>query len=232
MTRPKILDLFCCAGGAAAGYAAAGFDVVGVDIAPQPNYPFEFIEGDALDVLRRMLDGLPVGGYALSDFAAIHASPPCPLYSRVTGFHPSARATHPDLVAPSRELLAGTGLPWVMENVPGSPLRRDLVLCGEMFGLRVHRHRWFETGGFLAMQPPHSRHRLRGARTNCHIEQGFTRWVTGNFADLADAGDAMGIGWMTRGELAQAIPPAYTEFIGRQLVEHLAVRSEGQETRA
>jgi DNA (cytosine-5)-methyltransferase 1 len=209
-SRPRLLDLFCCQGGAGEGYQRAGFDVTGVDIQRQPRNPHRFIEGDALGYLAAHAD----------EYHAIHASPPCPLYSRVTGFHPGARDRHPDLVGPVRELLIASGKPWVMENVPGAPLRRDLVLCGEMFGLRVHRHRWFELS-FLAMGMPHAPHRLKGAKTNGHIEDGYTRWVTGHFTDLADAGDAMGIDWMDKAGLAQAIPPAYTEFIGAQLMAHI-----------
>lgn len=215
-----LLDLYCCAGGAGMGYHRAGFEVVGVDIEPQTNYPFEFIQADALV----MLDGL-VGMQALginSDFAAIHASPPCQAFSLASLWHgKEKRAEHPDLVEPTRQLLEATGLPYVMENVLGSPLRKDLVLCGEMFGLRVHRHRVFELGGWFAMQPCHAPHRLKGADHNCHVEDGVARIVAGNYADHEDASDAMGIDWMSRAELAQAIPPAYTEFIGEQLMAHL-----------
>ena len=202
--KPRLLDLFCGAGGAGMGYHRAGFDVVGVDIAPQPRYPFEFHQADALT-------------FDLRDFDAIHASPPCPRYSLVSGFQGVAE-DHPDLVAPIRALLEQTGLPYVIENVPGAPLRRDLVLCGEMFGLRVHRHRLFEIAGAFAMAPRHSPHLLRGALTNCETGPGIARWITGNYADHADASDAMGIDWMNRRELANAVPPAYTEYIGGYLL--------------
>jgi DNA (cytosine-5)-methyltransferase 1 len=127
--------------------------------------------------------------------------------------------------------LEESGLPWVIENVPLSPLRPDVKLCGEMFGLRLHRHRLFELGGWFCMNNPHSRHRLRGAATNCEKGEGVARWITGNYADHDDASDAMGITWMNRKELAQAIPPAYTEFIGDALMLHhswslAAVRQE------
>lgn len=200
----RLLDLFCGAGGAGTGYHRAGFDVVGVDLAPQPNYPFEFVQGDALEVL---------GDGSLSGFDAIHASPPCQRYSLVTRFHRGARDEHPDLIGPTRELLEQTGLPYVIENVLGAPLRPDLVLCGEMFGLRVHRHRIFECGGFVPMRLQHQRHRLRGARTNCETGAGIARWISGHYADHDDASAAMGVDWMTRDELREAIPPAYTEYI-------------------
>lgn len=215
MSRPLLLDLFCGAGGCSVGYHHAGFDVVGVDIEPQPHYPFTFLQMDALRLLEN--------GYHQFSFGpvAVHASPPCPAYSLVSSFQ-GVQADHPDLIGPVRDALLATGLPFVIENVPGAPLRRDLVLCGEMFGLRVHRHRIFETHGFFAMQPPHSRHHLRGAKTNCEKGDGIARWITGNYADHEDAGEAMGIDWMARGkELANAIPPAYTEHIGGYLIAAL-----------
>jgi len=204
---PRLLDLFCGAGGCSVGYRRAGFDVVGVDNRPQPNYPFEFHQADALT-------------FPLDGFDAIHASPPCPAYSLVSGFQRVA-ASHPDLIDPVRAQLAAWGGPSVIENVPGAPLRRDVVLCGEMFGLRVHRHRVFETRWFFVMQPPHSRHTLRGGLTNCETGPGIARWITGNYADHEDASAAMGIDWMTRRELTQAIPPAYTEHIGHYLMAAL-----------
>ena len=131
MTRPRILDLFCGAGGAAMGYHRAGFDVVGVDIKPQPRYPFEFVQADAMT-------------YPLDGFDAIHASPVCKRHSAATPTW--ARKNHPNQIPPTRERLIRTGLPWVIENVPGAPLRPDLKLCGCMFGLNeLERERWFET---------------------------------------------------------------------------------------
>jgi hypothetical protein len=132
MTRPRLLDLFCGAGGAAMGYYRAGFDVVGVDIKKQPNYPFEFIWDDALEAVTDLACG----------FDAIHASPPCQHYMR-SGMVRKDLA--PDLVGQTRIALETAGLPWVIENVPGAPIRPDIVLCGSMFGLGVRRHRWFET---------------------------------------------------------------------------------------
>lgn len=216
-----LLDLYGGAGGCAVGYKRAGFEVVGVDLFEQPNYPFEFFQADAIETLDSLLAGGKLGPYRLSDFRAIHASPVCKGFSFVTYFHPGARDNHPDLLTPTRELLKKTGLPWIIENVPGAPMRRDLVLCGEMFGLRVHRHRLFEIDGFAALAPPHQKHKLKGAKHNCHIEEGHARQVAGNYSNHPDACDAMGIEWMTRKELAQAIPPAYTEYIGRQLIQHI-----------
>lgn len=206
MRRPRLLDLFCNAGGSAMGYHRAGFEVVGVDIEDQPDYPFEFHRADALE-------------FPFDGFDAIHASPTCQTFSIASAFHPGTKDKYPDLVTPMRERLHREArVPFVIENVAGAPIRQDVMLCGEMFGLRLHRHRYFETEGFLCMQPPHTKHRLRGAIHNCHIEDGVARLVAGNFADLASAREAMGIDWMDRQHLAEAIPPAYTEFIGGYLL--------------
>lgn len=202
------------------GYHQAGFDVVGIDIEDQPEYPFDFIQGDAL----------MMAGAGMLGFDAIHASPPCPRFSRVSSYH-GVRENHPDLIDPTRELLETSGLPWVMENVPGSPLRKDLVLCGEMFGLRVHRHRIFEIGGFTAFTIPHQKHRLKGAKTNSVVELGTARGIYGHYTDHEDAKKAMGIDWMSRGKgMANAIPPSYTEYIGGFL--HQAVCMSGTEMAA
>lgn len=224
MSKPRLLDLFCGAGGCSVGYARAGFDVVGVDIEPQPDYPFEFVQIDALQFLRDLIStDCWYGDNPVFRFDAIHASPPCQAFSLASLYQGAEKRAEKylDLVDETRDLLEATGLPYVMENVEGSPLRRDLVLCGEMFGLRVHRHRVFELGGWFAMQPRHAPHRLKGALHNCHIEDGHARQVAGNYADHADASDAMGIDWMDRKALAQAIPPAYCTFIGEQLISHL-----------
>jgi DNA (cytosine-5)-methyltransferase 1 len=222
--KPKLLDLYCCAGGAGMGYSRAGFDVVGVDIKPQPNYPFEFHQADALEYLVEH-------GH---EFNAIHASPPCQLYTRMNQGLLQSMGTnkeHPDLVEPTRRLLKSTGLPYVMENVEGAPLLDPVTLCGSSFGLLVQRHRLFESNVFLmtmpcahgwqkADKPP--LHGLHG-----HRKALFSR-VVGVYGHGRGKGDdwaawsiAMGIDWMTRKEMTQAIPPAYTEFIGRQLMNVL-----------
>ncbi len=233
MTRPRLLDLFCGAGGAAVGYHRAGFEVVGVDINPQPHYPFAFRQEDALTILYYLNHRggsrytWPDGRQALltaGDFVAIHASPPCQRYSTMTG---PARERHPDLIDPVREALERTGLAWVIENVPAAPLRDPVTLCGSAFGLRVRRHRAFESS-----LP------LRGT-DHFHAEQGRPVGVYGQHPDarqhlrpdgtqrgtkatsVGHGQRAMGIDWMTWGELAESIPPAYTEYIGRQLIDHL-----------
>lgn len=217
MTRPVLLDLFCGAGGAARGYADAGFEVIGVDVKPQPRYPFRFVQGDALDVLA---------GWDLlrPRFDAIHASPPCQAYSALRTM-PGQRK-HPELVDVTRRALVRTGLPYVIENVPGAPLKDPLWLCGSEFGLRsgrrhLKRHRGFESNLFLL-----------GAG-GCTCSGSLIGGVYGHGGGAQKAGrrgwqfsaehsrEALGIDWMNRDELAQAIPPAYTRFIGEQLLAHL-----------
>jgi DNA (cytosine-5)-methyltransferase 1 len=212
-SKPRLLDLFCGAGGAAVGYHRAGFDVVGVDIKPQPNYPFEFWQADALD---------PTIFYW---FDAIHASPPCQAYSRARILR---NREHPDLVAAVRDLLVATGLPYVIENVPGAPLRDPTVLCGTSFGLaadgfELRRHRLFETS-FPAMSLPCS-HLLPALPIFGHSPNGdfMRRYGRGFDASLRYA--AMGIDWMNRNELSEAIPPAYTEHIGGYLMAEIKARA-------
>ena len=211
MARPRLLDLFCGAGGAGMGYRRAGFDVTGVDIAPQPRYPFAFVEGDALAYVA-------AHGH---EYDAIHASPPCQAHSITAAIW---RREHPDLIPATRAALVTAGRPYIIENVVGAPLHQPVMLCGTMFGLRVYRHRLFEMNWFLLV-PPHGRHRAPcaevGRRPLPH------EWITvaGHFADLAAARRAMGIDWMTRDELSQAIPPAYAEIIGAALLRHLAERA-------
>jgi DNA (cytosine-5)-methyltransferase 1 len=210
VSRPLLLDLFCGAGGAAMGYSRAGFDVIGVDIWPQPRYPFEFHQGDALEALD-VLD--------LSQFAAIHASPPC--HDHVRTF--VAKDGTGELLARTRVALERTGLPWVIENVPGAPMRADYKLCGCMFSLpKLTRERWFETSwhGF-EMRPPchHPEPSVTAAGTGIPSHSWYYGKVDGyEYHRLMR--EAMGIGWMTRAGLVQAIPPAYTEHIGRELLEH------------
>ena len=207
------------------GYHRAGFEVVGVDRADQPHYPFEFLRDDALEVLRMVADGWTLHGRG---FDAIHASPPCQLYSVANNIH--GRTDHPDLIAPTRDLLIAAGLPYVIENVPGAPLRDHFTLCGLSFGLGVKRHRLFESNVFM-MVPPCGDH-----RGDWLLVFGHTVLTRGKVVGKAKGGGnsirrqhvgtdrgraAMGIDWMNRDELSQAIPPAYTEFIGARLLEHL-----------
>lgn len=223
--RPRLLDLFCCAGGAGMGYHRAGFDVVGIDIDPQPNYPFEFIQADALTL----------GADFLRKFDAIHASPPCQSYSDLAKRNGNADKW-PRLVEPVREILIGSGLPYIIENVEGAPLLNPIVLCGTMFpGLRVIRHRLFEAN-FPIYPPPHQPHPKVHTfdKRKAHFGKtdewkDFVQVTGGGNCTVAAARDAMGIEWMTKLELNEAIPPIYTEFIGHELLRFMdqTSRSEG-----
>jgi DNA (cytosine-5)-methyltransferase 1 len=233
-----VLDLFCCAGGMAAGYHRAGFDVVGVDISPQPNYPCPMTQDDALLILERLIDGLPVRFWArdgtacdlrLSDFSAIHASPPCQAHSDL---QKQSKRYYRDFVPEVRRLLKAIGLPYVIENVEGAPLVSPVMLCGTMFpGLRVLRHRLFETSWPLA-QPAHtSSHPLVFTHDKRKAHYGrldqntaFVQVTGGGNCSVANKADAMGIDWMTGRELNEAIPPVYAEYVGRQLRAHLLTR--------
>lgn len=203
----RLLDLFCKAGGASMGYHRAGFDVTGVDIEPQPRYPFAFVQGDALAYVA-------AHGH---EYDAIAASPPCQAFTRLTNVQ---QGPYPDLVAATRGALAATGRPYVIENVPGAPLIEPIMLCGTMFGLKVYRHRLFECSFFL-LSPPHGRHRARFPHAGRGPSEDGWISVAGNFIGAEAARAAMGIDWMVRNELAQAIPPAYTAFIGAALWCHL-----------
>lgn len=216
--RPILLDLFCGAGGAGVGYHRAGFDVIGVDIQHHPDYPFMSVEADAIAFLD--------GHVNWSKVAAVHASPPCPRYSVATPAH--RKDSHPDLVAPVRERLLSWGGPYVIENVPGSPLVDPIKLCGSMFGLGVRRHRLFESN--VALAQPSCDHRSQPKVWGVYGDHGDKKPVTrpdgrsrGNKArDVAHAQEVMGIDWMSSWpDLADAIPPAYTEYIGKQLLAHL-----------
>lgn len=223
--KPLLLDLFCGAGGCAMGYHRAWFDIVGVDINPQPRYPFPFIEADALDFLSGMIaGGTSALGYRLEDFQAIHASPPCQAYTLMRALNKSSKRTHPDLLAQTRTMLELARLPWVIENVPGSPVQLAIMLCGSMFGLRVRRHRLFETS-FGLLAPTSCEHKPGTlAVYGDHPEDAFIhgktmpQGATKRAPNIAAAQQAMGIDWMVWKEITQAIPPAYTEFIGKQLL--------------
>lgn len=229
----RLLDLFSGAGGAAVGYHRAGFEVVGVDHRPQPRYPFRFVLADALEYLAEH-------GH---EYDAIHASPPCQAYSRMRHLPWLAGREYPMFIGATRHLLDATGRPWVIENVEGAPLLNGITLCGTMFGLKVYRHRRFESS-VLLLQPPHQKHEVvigSGRMFNNRQQPNADGWVSlpgkerarlrrtdgivvaaGHFADVPAAHAALGIDWMNRYELSQSIPPAYTEFIGQQLRRHLA----------
>lgn len=197
------------------GYARAGFEVVGVDIQKQPNYPFEFIQADAIVFASN----------SAQQYDAIHASPPCQLYTRKASTWGRERnhwIEHPDLIAPTRDLLKATGLPYVLENVPGAPLDAQIELCGTHFGLHIIKHRLFEANWPLPMPP-----------ATCDHSDVYNPWSgKGRSADKLRA--AMDIDWLPisggasrkagyTGDLFNAIPPAYTEFIGKALLDYISL---------
>lgn len=250
--KPLLIDLFCGVGGAGMGYHRAGFDVIGVDKLPQPEYPFQMFRSDAIEFIDSYLVDSPgwprVAGRPI---AAIHASPPCKRFSTLSkslGYE-----SHTDLLTPAREALyrlddkLGRGqIPWIIENVPGAPMRSPIVLCGSMFGLQIEavdesgkpwdgndsfkgaylqRHRLFESNILLMVPGPCNHNNVRNAKG----EQIRAMGVYGNgrgggelkfrTANAAQAKALMGIDWAGRIGVTQAVPPAYTEYLGTQLLE-------------
>jgi DNA (cytosine-5)-methyltransferase 1 len=218
VSRPRLLDLFCGAGGASVGYTRAGFDVTGVDIVAQPRYAGgTFVQADALEY---------VAAHGRS-FDVIHASPPCQRHSDLGHFYDHQK--YPDLIAPTRAALIEAARPWVIENVPGAPLDNAITLCGSMFGLgawcrdgayhQLRRHRLFETSLFMLAPPcahqgrPVGVYGNGGGRAQRHDQPGPNGFV----GTASESREAMGIDWMDRYTRSQAIPPAYTEWIGTQL---------------
>jgi DNA (cytosine-5)-methyltransferase 1 len=216
-----LLDLFCGAGGAAMGYHRAGFEVVGVDIAPQPRYPFEFIQADAIEVLEYPR--------LTAKFDAIHASPPCQDWSQMHRNYGAPEMGTGWMLAATLDRLAALAVPWVVENVVGAPMPSPFELCGASFGLGVsgydlNRHRRFQSNVFM-LAPP-CQHR-RGLSIGVY-GNGTNKWhraKLGRNIGRGEARQAMDIEWMTRKELNQAVPPAYTEWIGAQLLEAISVQS-------
>ena len=214
MTRPRLLDLFCGAGGCSVGYHRAGFDIVGVDNRPQPRYPYEFVQADALT--------FPLDGYDV-----VHASPPCHEHSALASFR-NGHGTGWMLPA-IRQRLRDWGGPYVIENVAGADMPGALILCGASFGLRsgayvLRRHRKFESNLFLMASGCACSSRILGVYGNGggRKTRSPTRGPNGYTANAQERRELMGIDWMTRAELSQAIPPAYTEAIGEQLIAALA----------
>ncbi|TJZ41439.1 DNA cytosine methyltransferase [Streptomyces piniterrae] len=214
----RVLDLFCCSGGAAMGYHRAGFEVDGVDILDRPRYPFTFHRADALECLARLIATGEIERYTL-----VHNSPPCQAGCALTVGTNHSRGwggEHVQLIPELRTLLDTTGLPYVIEQPNGkAPVRRDLSLCGESFGLGVLRHRAFELGGWSTPQPPHPRHRghVRGYRHGIYRDGPYVAayGTGGGKATVPEMQTAMGITWTdVREELTEAIPPAFTEWIG------------------
>ncbi len=237
--KPRLLDLFCGAGGCTKGYQEAGFYVVGVDINPQPNYcGDEFVQDDAMEILGSVAAGFrnwtPEDPdrhlRRLQDFEAIHASPPCQAYSPLNAYN---RKTYPDLVSLTRSLLMQAGVDYIIENVPQAPLIDPVTLCGSMFGLKLYRHRGFETN-FPVLPPAHPRHNALCAR-NGYLptpERPFMSIHGGKHSKAwqRKAAEVMGVPWMTEiVETCEAIPPAYTRWIGERLLVETAAHSTSEE---
>ena len=222
--KPRLLDLFCCAGGAGIGYSRAGFEVVGVDLMPQPRYPLPFIRSDALKLDQKFI-GM---------FDAVHASPPCQSYSDLAKRNRNGDEW-PRLIEPVREMLIRSGLPYVIENVDNAPLLDPIVLCGTMFpGLRVLRHRLFEAN-FDIPQPSHGKHpkvhtfdRRKSHFGKTDERTDFVQVTGGGNCTRAAARNAMGIDWMTKAEINESIPPAYAEYVGGFLMRHLENSEQAQ----
>lgn len=207
----KILDLFCGAGGAAMGYHKAGFEVTGVDIKLQPKYPFRFIQFDAMELEINYL----------KQFDIVHASPPCQKFSTITKTAKTENKHH-NYITIVRNILIASEIPYVIENVPSAPLINPLILCGTMFGLNIIRHRAFETNPQLWFSPTMCCHNKKvvkhGRKPDRKIHYAA---ATGHFSDVAFVQESMEIDWQGQKELAQTIPPAYTEFIGKQLLDRI-----------
>lgn len=216
----RLLDLFCGEGGASTGYAHAGFTVVGVDSAPMPRYPFEFIQASALDLPLEFLQS----------FDAIAASPPCKVHTRMKAF---SSASHVDLVAPTRDVLEQSGKPYIIENVPGAPLRNPLILCGSMFGRDIRRHRLFESNIPLvapsecrhaeqaATSPGYKVSRYHSGQPKTYLSPVVSVYGRGNAYGLGETQlwrDIMAMPWASKDGLREAIPPYYTAFLGAQLL--------------
>ncbi len=204
--KPKALDLFCCAGGAGMGMHRAGFAVTGCDIEAQRHYPFALVLGDAL-------------AQDLTGYDFVWASPPCQHHSRMTGCRDGLREKYPDLIAATRAKLKAWGGPWIIENVVGAPLQNPVMLCGAMFGLATYRHRIFESNVPLTA-PTHPRHTTPTSKAG-HWKPGTLISVAGNCAPMSMAREAMGIDWMPRANLVEAIPPAFSEYLCAQILSSL-----------
>lgn len=228
ITKPNILDLFCCQGGAGMGYHQAGFEVAGVDLSAQPRYPFKFHQADAIEFFRNHAH----------EYQAWHASPPCQAHTNAQKLQ---KNYHRDFLPEVRRMFkeanhyrAANGhqpAPWVIENVPGAPLVEPAELCGAMFGLGTYRHRLFESNIELTV-PGHPAHLARTTKMGRTPIDGEMMHVVGNFSGVAKAKQAMGIDWMTRDGLRESIPPAYSKFLGAQLMAHLNTQAETREDAA
>lgn len=217
----RLIDFFCGAGGCSDGYSRGGFKVTGLDLNPMPQYVHgqdNFVQADAMEVLQAFVDkGFWIGPdgrvLRLEDYDVIHASPPCQGYSATKRFNPGI--IYPKLIEPVRDALRALQRPYIIENVETAPLYATVTLCGAMFPeakLKVYRHRIFETN-FHVPQPVHNPHLTPQAKMGRPPVNGEFMHVVGHFPSIGYARDAMGIKWMKRDELAEAIPPVYTYYL-------------------
>ena len=202
----KLLDLYCCGGGAGYGYEKAGYDVTGIDIEPQPKHRGKIIIADAIEYLKAHFQ----------EYDVIHASPPCQKYSMSSMQFRKAGKEYADLIEITRKELIKTGKPYIIENVPGAPLHNPIELCGAMFGMRTYRHRLFESN-MPIKAPEHPEHKNpnakmgRKAKSHEHIQ------YVGHFSGVKEVQEMTGLHWLGQYELAQSIPPQYTEYLGNQI---------------
>jgi DNA (cytosine-5)-methyltransferase 1 len=210
--KMKLLDLFCCGGGASKGYELAGFEVVGVDNQPQPKYRGTFIQADAIEYLI-------AHGH---EYDVIHASPPCQKWSLASMQHRLKGKDYPDFISVTREYLIASGKPYVIENVPGAPLINPITLCGSMFSaanggqLRTYRHRLFESN--LPLTAPKCHHKWPNAKMGRPAKEWEFIHFVGHYTDAKIVREMLGLEWLSKKEIAQCVPPQYTEFIGRQIL--------------
>lgn len=210
MRKYKLLDLYCCGGGAGYGYELAGFDVTGVDIQPQPKHRGTFVQADAITFLLE--------NHAHYD--VIHASPPCQAYSMASMQFRKSGKKYVDLIEATRKALIEIGKPYVIENVPGSPLINPIELCGSMFGMRTYRHRLFESNINL-VTPHHPEHVNPNAKMGRPVKSNEFIQYVGHFPGVKAVQEMTGLHWLGQKELAQSIPPQYTKYIGEQIMQNL-----------
>ena len=210
--RPKLLDLYCCGGGAGHGYEQAGFDVTGIVIEPQAKHKNRFIQADAIEHLKSHW----------REYDAIHASPPCQAYSTASMQFRIAGKEYVDLIEVTRIELQKTGLPYIIENVPGSPLINPIELCGAMFGMKTYRHRLFESNIKL-IAPEHPKHINKNAKMGRKPLNGDFIQYVGHFSGVKEVQEMTGLHWLGQHELAQSIPPQYTKHLGLQLMDAMSL---------
>ena len=208
--KPKLLDLYCCGGGAGYGYEQSGFEVTGIDIAPQPKHRGAFIQADAIEYLKAHWH----------EYDVIHASPPCQAYSMASMQFRIVGKEYVDLIEITRAELIKTGKPYIIENVPGSPLINPIELCGAMFGMRTYRHRLFESNIEL-LAPVHLKHVAPNAKMGRPPKDWEFIQYVGHFPGVKLVQEMTGLHWLGQKELAQSIPPQYTKFIGEQIIKQL-----------